>query len=340
MLVDRLVDNSIVKLTSCWSISVIGSGTNANDSNNAPILCPPYQDGLPIRWVKQIETFGSPSYYANQWMLQDPNFESYSPEKQEQRFCLATTYLALNGGNWTHNDHWMSYSVDECLWYSQSVNDPVCDQHGNYITFNLSANNLKGPLLFTDRFLPNLISYDVSNNQIEGLLPSAVNSNRLETFIVSNNNFEGQQIGFSAPSLKVIKIDGNRLWGSNAGQYIFQFLPHLEILNVTNNLFAGVFTPALKYCKNLTYIGYRNNDFHGNIPSELGLLSALEVVDVRGNPRIRGTIPTELGAMASLTHLDVVETSVIGSTPRTLCERVKEEVLLFSANCSSVQCCV
>lgn len=234
----------------------------------------------------------------------------------------------------------MSYTVDECLWFSQSVNDPVCDQHGNFISFNLSANNLKGQLLFTERLLPYLITYDVSSNQIEGLLPSVVNNDRIETFIVSNNNFEGQLIGFSAPSLRVIKLDGNHLWASSAAAYVFQFLPHLEIINVTNNLFVIAFTPELKNCKNLIYIGFRNNDIHGNIPSELGLLTALEVVDARGNPSFGGTIPTELGSISTLTYLDIAETSVTGPTPQTLCERVEESVLLFSVNCSSVQCCV
>ena len=138
--------------------------------------------------------------------------------------------------------------------------------------------------------------------------------------------------------LRVIKLDGNRLFGYHAP--VFWYLPHLEVVNITGNLFDREIAMELHYCANLTYVGLGDNQFTGTIPSELGLLTALKQLDLSGNAQIHGTIPTEVLSMTSLTLLDVTKTSVDGSLPPSLCQKEDEDKhLKIKANCSLVQCC-
>ncbi|CAB9503249.1 STYKc [Seminavis robusta] len=267
----------------------------------------------------------------------------YPTERQIQRFNLVVFYRTANGGNWFHNDNWLSYDVSECQWFSSAPSEePICDEDDNFITLNLTSNNLSGTFTLTNTFIPSLVIFDVSNNDLDGRVPTAVSSPNLEVLAVSDNRFEGQLVGdgvFAAFKLRVIKIDGNQIVGSSAS-YVYRFLPHLEILNVTSNLFHGEFNGELRHCPNMTYIGFGHNDICGSIPTEMGVLTHLQELDVSGNPRMQGNIPEELSTLNYLTKLDVSGTRIAGGVPEPICERIEDNLMTLIANCSFVECCM
>ncbi|CAB9504111.1 Leucine Rich Repeat [Seminavis robusta] len=336
------------------SSSVGSKSTQTVDgaANNSPIIYPPFQDDLPTITLKAFLNTSTPEYLANAWMWNDPHLASYSHGRQHQRFDLAYCYYMTNGHNWFRNDHWLSYDVNECDWFTQAHNEsilhydnyPVCDENNTLLILNLNSNNLQGTLPVVNRFLPNILTLDVGNNQLHGAAPSgaAATNEVLEVFIVSNNYFEGQLIssgGFKPFGIRIVKLDGNNLLGYL--DPLHKYMTKLEIVNVTGNLF-GLFGSKLAETlgsKSLYYFGNGDNLLTGTIPSTLGLIPALETIDIHGNPGLLGTIPTELGELSNLALLDVSYTNISGPVPTKLCERVETGLLEIRANSSLVDSC-
>ncbi|CAB9522328.1 Leucine Rich Repeat [Seminavis robusta] len=337
----------------------MGQATNSSGSNNNPeetdsVLYPPFDEGLPQDIAKKIQEVGSACYKANLWMLQDPRLQSYSLERKNQRFSMVWMYFVSNGHNWTQYDHWLSYNVSECEWFSQKSSlsiqgwhegkepEKVCDQDDNVLVMNLSSNNLQG-------YVPNPIPagsmfnriFDLSDNGLSGNLP-IINAQQtfMEILSISNNKFDGfiQSKGsFSLSNLRVVKMDGNTLYGGT--EDVYYFLPKLEFIDQTGNPYNARLAHTFHNCKNLTHLKIGATGSYGPIPTEMGLVTSLHELDLSANPLINGTVPASLGNLTALTKLDIRGTAVTGSLPDELCHRVKEGVLEILANCSRVLCC-
>jgi hypothetical protein len=232
---------------------------------------------------------------------------------------------------------------------------------------------LQGRFPLVSNFIETLRTYDVSNNNISGTLPSSPTP-LLEVFIVSNNNFEGPLVAggslegqVPAFDLRVIKLDGNNLYGT--ADIFFMLLNKLEVVEIAGNHFGGTvpksasfstvggsfrFYPFLLvetlsrltnrlppiFVQNLIHLGIADNDFEGTIPSELSRLQHLQAIDVSGNALITGTIPSEFAIMPELGRLDVSGTSVSGTVPESLCSAVEVGAIEFFADCgASLACC-
>ena len=89
---------------------------------------------------------------AYNWLLNDPNLDTYQEWKRKQRFALATLYYATDGPNWKWKKNWMEYDVDECEWFWLVHNDKQSPCRGRvlsnspYIVLFLKDNNLKGTI--------------------------------------------------------------------------------------------------------------------------------------------------------------------------------------------------
>lgn len=311
-------------------------------------LYPPFQEDLPAVMISFIEDPEHPHSFANTWIWQDPHRQSYSRERQLQRFHLASFYYSTHGDDWDRNDDWLSYDVNECEWFSQHYNDtiphyedyPICDEDNNYLVLNLASNNLQGHFPLVRNFIKTLRTYDISNNHLSGSLPSA-SQPALEVFIVSNNKFEGLIVGdgsFDSWGLRVIKMDGNDLYGVH--EPLFLLLKSLEVLDISGNNFGGNIPKTAALCKNLTHFAIADNEFEGTIPPELSALENLQEIDFSGNKDIVGSIPSELGLMPRLVRFDISGTAVSGEVPATLCSPVEAGALDLVADCgTSLTCC-
>jgi hypothetical protein len=95
-----------------------GDSEEVVDSTTAPTVArtaaPTYALELPTFTLEALmEDPGSPQALAYSWLLADPAFESYTKQRQLQRFALATFRYAT-GSNWTVDSDWLSYDVNEC----------------------------------------------------------------------------------------------------------------------------------------------------------------------------------------------------------------------------------
>ena len=308
----------------------------------------PYRDNLPTIALRGIENTGSPYYEANRWMIEDPHRNTYSEQRQQQRFYMAYYWYHFQGDNWFHQDHWMDYEKSECEWWSNTspehneydLDRPICDEDSNLLKLNLADNNLVGPMPMPGDFIISLMSFNVANNKISGDVSSSTNLPELDVFIMSNNKLDGRNVNdgtFVAWKMRVIKTDGNMLFGDPGA--LFQYLPFLEVLESSGNRYSAPIGETLRNNTNLKHLGNGDSLHVGTIPSSLGLLTALERIHFGGNIGMDGPIPSELGLLTALTHLNISHTAITGNVPGALCDRVQQNKLTFAADCDLVTCC-
>ena len=92
-------------------------------------------------------------------------------------------------------------------------------------------------------------------------------------------------------------------------------------LNLSHQGFTGSIPAELGELSNLTRLILRGNRFTGSIPAELGKLSNLTRLDLSDNPWLTGSIPAELGELSNLEWLTLSGNhGLTGSIPAELGE--------------------
>ena len=335
--------------------------TTATMATMAPVPAPivplsdikyaPFSDDLPSSVIEAIEEDVDGAFYrANSWVMNDPNLKASSFDRLKQRYYLALLYYATNGDSWIQQDDWLSYNVSECDWYSSSSHSSdspyyvphICDTNGTVINLSLANNNLTGELpIWYSSFIPLLQVFDVGDNLIGGPLPTITTTPYVEVITLSNNPFIGIpsfHVGPYLPNLKVIETDGIQIRGDNGGNF-FKIIPLIEVYNSTGVPNVGSVWPTVGLLTHMTHLGYGHSDVNGTLPSELGLVTALQYADFSGQPDMQGTIPSEMGLLTQLTHLDLSGTPITGTVPAELCRRVQDGLLDMFADCSLLDCC-
>ncbi|KAK3128571.1 hypothetical protein QOZ80_6BG0463580 [Eleusine coracana subsp. coracana] len=94
-------------------------------------------------------------------------------------------------------------------------------------------------------------------------------------------------------------------------------LSHLNILNLSGNLFTGKVPSELGNLFHLNLLDISANSFAGRIPPELGNLSSLNSLDLSGN-LFTGEVLPELGNLSKLTQLSIGSNNLEGSIPTEL----------------------
>lgn len=331
-----------------------------NDSWIALQVYTPFtnNDSIPPAVAAAIQDPASDLHRANIWMLNDPMLNAYPRDRQWRRFHMVSFYYITHGEHWFRNDHWLSYNVSECEWYSShnvvsssasyldtldsAIEDErrICayEDDGRLLVLNVSSNNLQGTFPRMTHFIESLVHFDISHNQLGGSLPILTYQPNILSYIVSDNDFVGLFTGsYTSFLVRNIKTSGNRLFGVTP--QLFPMMPELDSFDNSNNLYEGVITSLMGNCTKMEQLSLAYNLYFGTIPSELGMVTNLQVFNITGNLRVHSSIPTEFAALTQLAKLDISNTSMSGEIPEVLCERFRKGTLVISANCSRVQCC-
>ena len=85
-------------------------------------------------------------------------------------------------------------------------------------------------------------------------------------------------------------------------------------LNLTTNGLTGQIPTELGSLSALSALHLYGNELTGEIPPELGRLTSLTILDLGGN-KLTGEIPPELGSMAKLTWMDLSFNDLSGPVP-------------------------
>ncbi|KAL9237809.1 hypothetical protein vseg_012313 [Gypsophila vaccaria] len=166
---------------------------------------------------------------------------------------------------------------------------------------DLAYNHFSGPIT---NLSPNLVLLDLSNNFLRGPLPQHhINGYQLKGLDLHNNKFSG-----SIPSwlghLKVINfidLSTNQLSGKvfeeNNGSSLLMS-PTLELIDFSENELSGkiMFDSRVQYWDtNMYALVLHRNRLHGQIPSQLCSLTALNILDLSEN-QVEGSIPPCFGS--------------------------------------------
>ncbi|KAK1260543.1 hypothetical protein QJS04_geneDACA001977 [Acorus gramineus] len=180
----------------------------------------------------------------------------------------------------------------------------------------LSNNSFSGPIVLNiTETKAGLRALFLSNNVIEGSIPSNICTRLLFNLDLSNNYLSGELPNCWATSSRIetVNFANNNLSGTipvSVGS-----IYSLKSLHLNNNGFSGEFPPSLNNSASLVVLDLSGNKFSGPIPTWIGeSLSSLKVLRLRSN-RFDGSIPPQLSQLSSLQVLDLAHNNLLGTIP-------------------------
>ncbi|XP_050283145.1 probable LRR receptor-like serine/threonine-protein kinase At3g47570 [Quercus robur] len=243
-------------------------------------------------------------------------------------------------------------SLEKFAAYSNNLGGSIPTSFGQLTKltfFGVGVNRLSGripPSIFN---LSSLKFFDVGINQIRGHLPSDIGITlpNIENFSVDGNQFIGPiPISISnASNLKFLQLSENKLRGGvpsleklyrvsiftifnnelgNGGANDLSFLcsltnsTYLTDLEIDYNNFGGELPKCIaNFSTTLIFLSLKDIKISGNIPTGIGNLTNLEVLDM-GNNKLSGHIPFEIGKLHKLHILDLSANNIFGNIPSSL----------------------
>ncbi|XP_048326278.1 receptor-like protein 7 [Ziziphus jujuba] len=154
----------------------------------------------------------------------------------------------------------------------------------NLAMFDISLNKFLGPLPIPP---PSIVHYDVSKNMLTGEMPPLFcTMSSLRNLDLSNNNLDGivpKCLGNSSSALSILSLRNNSFHGmipqlcsSNNGS-------QLKIIDISYNQLQGKLPRSLSHCLMLEAIIVSNNQLRDSFPSWLGSLPELKLLILHQN---------------------------------------------------------
>ncbi|KAK7339952.1 hypothetical protein VNO77_20642 [Canavalia gladiata] len=161
-----------------------------------------------------------------------------------------------------------------------------------------------------------LISLDLSNNQIQGTIPNWIWRYNYLIFLNLSNNFltdlEGPFKNLSS-NMFLVDLHSNKLEGS-----IPIFTKNAVLLDYSNNRFSFIPPNFKEYLQFIYFLSLSNNNFHGKIPQSFCNCSALRMLDLSYNS-FDGSIPECLTSRSNtLRVLNLAGNKLSGSISDTV----------------------
>ncbi|XP_039136493.1 receptor-like protein EIX1 [Dioscorea cayenensis subsp. rotundata] len=205
---------------------------------------------------------------------------------------------------------------------------------------DLSNNNLEGSLPTTVKnYL--FTSVDLSFNRFEGLIPEFepsqltvldLTNNSFSVFSLSHNHINGSIPSFfcNLTSLALLDLSNNDMSGGIP--HCWNSTSFLEVVDFSNNNFTGKIPDGLMSLTNLRSLHLRNNGFYGDLPLSLKMANKLVTLDI-GENKLSGNIPTWLGEnLSSLAVLRLRSNLLEGVIPEQLSKLSSLQILDLAHN--------
>ncbi|KAM3327880.1 hypothetical protein P3S68_033342 [Capsicum galapagoense] len=252
---------------------------------------------------------------------------------------LSLEYLLIANNNFEIPISFESFANHSKLKFvSASENSVITFQIGYCINnsklgqLHLDGNAFTGSLQLP--FLPNLKTLDIANNKIRGQLHPNIGSifPNLFVSIMSNNMLEGLLPSSFADmkNLEWLDLSYNKLEGelpirlARKGSNLF-------FLRLSNNMLKGEIFPVSDNINNFEYLYLDGNNFSGPIPQKLSTALFLSSLDLSEN-NLSGNIPAMLGNISSLKYLALSRNHLKGHIPPDYCRLEGLEALDLSEN--------
>ncbi|CAB9516602.1 receptor-like protein kinase precursor [Seminavis robusta] len=194
----------------------------------------------------------------------------------------------------------------------------------------LTETNLEGSIPSEIGMATNLLELFLNANDLEGTIPSEVGLlSLLHVLDLTYNELSGSipsEIG-QAQSLQRLKL-GLKSGMRGTLPTSLALLSNLQELDLYKNSLEGSLQPELFYLRtnsstevsmtpswpNLTTLILTDNRLSGSLPSEIGLLGALERLFLARN-KLESQLPTELGSLSNLECLGIAQNQFTGELP-------------------------
>lgn len=140
----------------------------------------------------------------------------------------------------------------------------------------------------------------VNDNVFSGTIPSQLSAlTDLTVLRAGNNRFDATDVQFlfGLTSAREIHLEAANLTGSISEE--IGSLVQLTSLRLNGNSITGSLPPAIGNLNSLFELYLHENDISGQIPPEVGLLSDLAALRIHTN-RFNESIPEEIGGLAAL----------------------------------------
>ncbi|CAL5412755.1 unnamed protein product [Camellia sinensis] len=185
-------------------------------------------------------------------------------------------------------------------------------------SLDLSLNNFTGFPRFEEwlsKISAQLISLDLSNNQIKGKLPKKLESPILDFIDLSYNRFEGP-LPLWSTNATYFFLQSNNFSGSTPSN-IGELMPQMQYLFLSENHLNGTIPSPICTMNSLRQLSLRTNQLSGELPQCWNVSQYLAVVDVANN-NLSGSIPSSMGVLSSLSMLILSNNNLEGEIPSSL----------------------
>ncbi|XP_058076468.1 receptor-like protein EIX1 [Magnolia sinica] len=182
---------------------------------------------------------------------------------------------------------------------------------------DLSNTTISGiiPTWFWD-LTPQLLSLNLSNNQIFGQLPNPLKMQPQALFIdLSSNNFSGP-IPYILNGASFLDLSNNQ-FSEPIPPNFTSTMQHLNYFSARGNQISGMIPSFIEGMNSLTVLDLSRNNIGGIIPLSLGNCIALKALDLSKN-RLSGGIPTSLGLLRQLQTMHLSNNNLSGEIPSSL----------------------
>jgi hypothetical protein len=330
-----VVGVTLVALSRQGSSSTASTDKNSTNTTTLEELAPLFQASLPNYTASVLRDSTSPQSLAFRWVTSPANYEQLvtgNPSPQEdlnsllvrmtQQYALATLFYASSGDVWwKNNTGWLQGGVHECDWFGCTCNRTDGEKHeSDFVlrSLNLTDNGLaRTPVPREMGLLTELIRVDLSKNRLTGPVPTELGDlNRLSA----------------------LRIDSSEVTGSIPTE--IGRLSHLRLLSLSNNRMTSVIPTEIGRITNLVELdlalihgeaSVRGSGLVGRLPSELFLLTQLEVLDL-ATSSLTGSLPTSVGSLKRLSSLALSNNFISGTVPTQLGDLVDLRDLLLVNN--------
>ncbi|KAF8041063.1 hypothetical protein BT93_B3092 [Corymbia citriodora subsp. variegata] len=178
-----------------------------------------------------------------------------------------------------------------------------------------------------------IMKIDMSDNHIQGSIPSALgNLFKLSFLNLQNNSLTGRipdSIG-ALYSLQELGLAENMLTGeipSSIGNMTLLYL-----LDLSSNNLQGHIPQNLGNCMKLIALDLSSNNLIGSVPVEIMGLFSLSIIFSLAQNNLSGSLPLQVGSLKNLGTLDLSYNKLSGLIPTSISECLSLEWLYLGAN--------
>uniref|UniRef100_A0A0E0L7K1 non-specific serine/threonine protein kinase n=1 Tax=Oryza punctata TaxID=4537 RepID=A0A0E0L7K1_ORYPU len=191
------------------------------------------------------------------------------------------------------------------------------DSLGSLTALSLRSNQFSGEIPESLPQLHALQILDLASNKLSGPVPQFLGN--LTSMCVDHNSLQGYAVLFPFAKFATVYTDGRtylalHVYTDNLESYSSSYVYPLDAIDLSRNQLTGEIPREIGALSALIALNLSGNHILGSIPDEIGNLSHLEALDLSSND-LSGPIPPSITNLNSLSVLDLSYNDLSGVIP-------------------------